>query len=422
MQSKSKITILTIGSTGDFNPAFTLACGLKEVGFQMRIATNKNFEEVVVQRGIEFAPIVGNFKEILSSEVGYQLLEGKRNVKLIDDELFQQELIDAWKGCQGSDAIIFFPLTTWGYHIAEKLNIPGFLASYLPLSPTGKFPFLQFASSSQNPVKASLNYLSYLLAEILLWQNQRKNINNFRQQTLKLSPLPVLGVRFRKNPPQKLTPLPVLYQFSPEVIPRPADWGKHIYTTGYLFLNEGDNYQAPQPLVDFINNGPQPIFIGFGSMTVRDPDRLTNIILSALKLTSQRAVLSTGWACLGQIDLPSSVFVVDYVPFEWLFPQMRVVVHHGGSGTTAYGLRAGIPSVIIPFFADQPAWGQLLANLGVSPTPISFNELSEERLATAINIAISDKQMQRKAEDLGAKIRSEDGVARAVEVIQHYLD
>jgi UDP:flavonoid glycosyltransferase YjiC (YdhE family) len=422
MPRKRQITILTIGSKGDFNPACALAQGLGKAGFQVRIATNKNFKDLVTARGIDFAPIEGDYKELLSSEVGYQLLEGEANVKLVTDELFQQNLIDAWKACQGSDAIIFFPLVTWGYHIAEKLNVPCFLASYVPVSPTGQFPLLQFANINHNHLKAPLNYFSYLLIEFLMWQGRRKIINQFRQKTLGLSALPFLGARFRSNPPKQLSPLPILYGFSSAVIPRPVDWGVHLHVTGYWFLDETDNYQPPQELANFINSGSTPIFIGFGSMTARDPNRLTNIILEGLRLTKQRAILLSGWAGLGQINLPDSVFVIDYVPFGWLFPRMKAIVHHGGSGTTAFGLRAGVPSVIVPFFADQPAWGQRLANLGVSPPPIPFKELSAEKLAAAIEMAISDEQMHKRAEDLGAKIQSEDGVNQAVDVIRHYLE
>lgn len=422
IQRKLHITILTIGSKGDFNPACALAQGLGQAGFKVRIATNKNFEELVIARGIEFAPIEGDYKELLSSEVGYQLLEGEANVKLVTDELFQQNLIDSWEACQGSDAIIFFPLVTWGYHIAEKLNVPGFLASSIPLSPTGQFPFLQFANINHNHFKAPLNYFSYILIEFLMWQEQRKIINQFRQKTLGLSALPFLGGRFRSNPPKQLSPLPILYGFSSAVIPRPVDWGAHLHVTGYWFLDETDNYQPSQELVNFINSGSTPISIGFGSMTAREPNRLTNIILDGLRLTKQRAILLSGWAGLGQINLPDNVFVVDFVPFGWLFPRMKAIVHHGGSGTTAFGLRAGVPSVIVPFFADQPSWGKRLANLGVSPPPIPFKELSAEKLAAAIEMAISDEQMHKRAKDLGAKIQSEDGVNQAVDIIRHYLE
>ncbi|MBW4602651.1 MAG: glycosyltransferase [Calothrix sp. FI2-JRJ7] len=275
--------------------------------------------------------------------------------------------------------------------------------------------------SERNSFKASLNYLSYFLIEFLSWRDKSKIINDFRTQVLGVPPLPFLGARYRKNPPKQLSPLPVLYSFSSYVIPKPVDWGASQHITGYWFLNEDENYQPPEKLVNFINNGSTPIFIGFGSMTTRDPKDLTNIVLSALEKTKQRAVLLSGWAGLGQTELHDNVHIVDYVPFEWLFPKMKAVVHHGGSGTTAYGLRAGIPNVIVPFFADQPAWGERLAQLGVSPKSIPKKELDADKLAEAINIAISNEQLRDNAGYLGEKIRSENGLIEAVNIIKSYL-
>ena len=169
---KPLITLLAVGSQGDLNPACALACGLQKAGYRVRVATHRNFAQFVAQQGIEFAPIAENFKEILGSEAGYQLLEGK-NVKLVGEELFKEMLQDALQACRGSRAIIFFPLSVWGYHIAEKLGILCFLASYIPLSPTKEYAFLRFGTPTQNPLKAWLNPWSYRLIESLIWQRDR---------------------------------------------------------------------------------------------------------------------------------------------------------------------------------------------------------------------------------------------------------
>jgi len=422
MKKRLLVTIVTVGSRGDLHPACALAQGLQQKGYQPQIATHENFRSFVDNKGMKFARIAGNYQELLRSEAGYQLLEGKGSFNPIGDEIFYQQMLDAWEACQGSDAIIFPVLATWGYNIAEKLNIPGFLFSYMPISPTQEFPFLQFANVNQRFLRGYLNYSSYLLVEFLSWQQRRKLINQFRQEVLQLSPLPYFGGRFRQHPPKHLSPLPVLYQFSPAVLSRPHDWGDNLHITGNWFLDEAEDYQPPQALVDFVAQGSPPIYVGFGSMTVRDPQHLIEIILEALQLTGSRAILLTGWAGLEQANLPDNVLVVEYVPFEWLFPQMRVIVHHGGSGTTALALRAGIPSVIVPFFADQPAWGERLAYLGVSPDPIPFKSLSAKKLAAAIETAINDKSMRNKAEQLGARLRLENGVAQAVQIIQRYLE
>ncbi len=150
-------------------------------------------------------------------------------------------------------------------------------------------------------------------------------------------------------------------------------------------------------------------------MTPRNPERLTQIVLEALNHTNQRGILLSGWAGLGKADLPESVFLCDSVPHDWLFPRMAAVVHHGGTSTTAEGLRAGVPSIVVPFFADQPMWGQRVADLGVGPSPISYKELSVERLAGAFQVAVSDEAMRDRAIALGQRIREEDGVTNAVE-------
>ncbi len=414
------ITILAVGSRGDVQPFCALAVGLQRAGYRVRMATHCNFEEFVSKQGLEFAPIAGNFQELLSSEEGQKLLEGQQT-KLLSDELFQTQLVDAWEGCQGTDVVIFNPLSTWGYHIAEKLAVPCFMAAYLPLSPTSAFAFVKPQKASKNPFAGTLNYASYLRVEFLFWQRYREMINRFRKETLELPPLPFGGARFRRKPPINLSPLPVLYGFSPSVIPKPIDWSDRLHVTGYWFLEQMKDYQPPKELVDFINDGSPPIYIGFGSMTPRNPERLTQIVLEALNRTGQRGILLSGWAGLGKVDLPDSVFLCDSVPHDWLFPRMAAVVHHGGASTTAEGLRAGVPSIVVPFFGDQPLWGQRVADLGVGSSPIPYKELSTERLAAAIQQAVSDEAMRDRAITIGQRIREEDGVTNAVEAFHRHL-
>jgi sterol 3beta-glucosyltransferase len=414
------VAILAVGSRGDVQPYCALALGLQNAGYRVRIATHVNFEQFLSEQGLEFVPIAGNFQELLNSEEGQKLLAGQRN-KLVSDELFQQQLADGWQACQGTDVIIFNPLATWGYHIAEQLAVPCFMASCIPISPTRAFPFLNFAQAPKNSFDGFRNYASYLLVEFLFWQRQRENINRFRKQTLGLPPLSFLGARFRGKHPKNLSPLPVLYGFSSSVIPRPSDWPNWLSVTGYWFLDQAKDYQPPRELLKFIEDGPSPVCIGFGSMTSSNPRSLTEVVIEALQASQQRGVLLSGWAGIGNSEKLGNVFVIDSVPHDWLFPRMAAVVHHGGASTTAAGLRAGVPSVIVPFFADQPVWGQKLADLGVSPPPLPYKELSAQALAAAIQVAVSDEVMRQQATSLGKQIRAEDGVASAVNTFHRYL-
>jgi sterol 3beta-glucosyltransferase len=417
-----QITILTVGSRGDVQPYCALALELKQAGFRVQIATNRNFETFVTQLGLDFAPIAGDYKELLNSEAGQKLLAGQPS-KLISDELLLEQMQDALVACQSTDILIFMMLALWGYHIAEKLRVPSFLAVTVPISPTRSFPFLQFAKVTADPIRGVLNYVSYLLVEFLTSQQGRQVTNRFRQD-IGLPPLPWLGARYRRSPPPHLNPLPILYGFSSILVPKPSDWSEREQITGAWFLDQAQSYTPPQALLEFINAGTPPLCIGFGSMPDHHAGELTQIVLQALERTGQRGILLSGWADLGAALLPSAakrVFSIDAVPHDWLFSQVAAVVHHCGAGTTAAVCRAGIPSIGVPFFADQPAWAQRLANLGVSPEPIPRKELSVERLAAAIQRAVSDSEMCRHAAELGERIRAEDGVAQAVEWIQNQL-
>jgi UDP:flavonoid glycosyltransferase YjiC (YdhE family) len=211
--------------------------------------------------------------------------------------------------------------------------------------------------------------------------------------------------------------MPVLYGFSPSVLPPPPDWSSEVHVTGYWFLDPPEDWTPPSRLVAFLEAGPPPLYIGFGSMGSRDPQKTSQLVLEALAPAKQRAVILSGWGGLETADLPAHAIAVDSVPFSWLFPRCAAVVHHGGAGTTAAGLRAGVPSVVIPFFGDQPFWGRHVAELGVGPAPIPRRKLTAERLARTIEIAVGDAGMRRRAAELGTAIRAEDGVAQAVALV-----
>ena len=234
-----------------------------------------------------------------------------------------------------------------------------------------------------------------------------------RQDVLGLPSAPFFGP-YRSS---ALEGQPVLYGFSPSVIPRPIDWDKDKKITGYWFLEE-DAWQPASNLVDFLNSGPAPIYIGFGSMSNRNPEETAELVIKAARLSEQRAILLSGWGGLHSNDLPDLVFLLNAVPHAWLFPRVAAVVHHGGAGTTAAGLRAGVPSIIIPFFGDQPFWGARVAESGVGPKPIPRKTLTAEKLAQALQAAVTNEAMRQRAATLGSRIRAEDGVASAVDILQ----
>ena len=213
----------------------------------------------------------------------------------------------------------------------------------------------------------------------------------------------------------------MLYGFSPSVVPMPADWGPANHITGYWFLDPAEDWTPPAALLKFLQAGPAPVYIGFGSMSSRKPEETAELVIKALKKTNQRALLFSGWGGLHKEGLPDSLFMIDTTPHAWLFPRMAAVVHHGGAGTTASGLRAGVPSIVVPFFGDQAFWGKRVHDLGVGPAPIPRKKLSVDVLAQAIQESVTNSAMQQRAADLGSKIRAEDGIANAVEIIQNHF-
>jgi sterol 3beta-glucosyltransferase len=238
-------------------------------------------------------------------------------------------------------------------------------------------------------------------------------INRDRQRVLGLPPLPWKYYR-----DIDLRPYPILHGFSRHVIPYPDDYDQNQIFTGYWFLDQDEHWQPSAQLEAFLSADPKPVYIGFGSMVDQEAGELTRLVVEALKISGQRAVLLGGWTDLGGQGLPESILKVEYLPHDWLFPQVSAAIHHGGAGTTAASLRAGTPTVIVPFFGDQPFWGWRVEKLGAGPKPIPRLKLTAEKLANAITRAVTDPKISRRAADLGEKIRAEDGVANAVQAVE----
>ncbi len=417
------ITILALGSQGDIVPLATLGKGLQVAGHQVRLATFENFSQLVTTHGLDFWPVQGDSQSIMNANRGLALAEsGQSVIRLWVTVMrsfgalaggYARDLAPLAQ--QQTDVIINqLPGGLYGYDLAQKLGVPMLMAAVMPLTPTGAFPMLGFPALFAR--FSAYNLLSYHLAQQMVWQWFRPTINHWRKQKLGLPGWPIGGYFGRL----KREKIPILNGFSRHVVARPPDWGEHIHLTGYWFP-EDSAWHPPDDLCRFIEAGRPPVFIGFGSMPVRNPERVTALILEALKQSGQRAILQAGWAGIGRNNLPDAVFKIDYAPYAWLFPQMAALVHHGGSGTTALGLRAGAPSLIIPFLFDQFYWGKRILALGVGPKPIPFKKLTAERLAQAISTATTDAQIGHRAAALADKIQQEDGIRKAVETICRYV-
>jgi UDP:flavonoid glycosyltransferase YjiC (YdhE family) len=416
------ITIIALGSQGDVLPCVILGKGLRDAGYQVRVATMENFREMVESRGLELFPFRGDAQAILGGQAGLALAESGLNV--IRGMLETNRSFGALAGeytraltelTHLKTDLIINQIPVFGDDFCEKMGVPFFSAGVIPLIRNTEFPIPLFP---QWKLGRSYNALSYRLAEQLAWQFFRKVINRWRVDELGLQPKPLMGDFNRIY-----ARTPVLAGFSEHVVPRPKAWGENVHVTGYWFP-ENETFQVfenLEGLSHFIDSGSPPIFVGFGSMPIRDPQKTTQIVVDALQRSGRRGILSGGWGGLGEQDLPETILKVGYVPYTWLLPQVAGSIVHGGSGSTASALRAGKPTLVTPFLMDQFFWGSRVYELGVGPRPIPFKKLNAENLAAAVDEMVNDAEMRQNAAELGEKIQAEDGVARAVDVIRKYI-
>ena len=418
-----RLTIVTAGSRGDVQPYVALARGLQRRGHEVTIATHEPFREFVTGWGIGFASVAGDPQALLHGAVGQQWLASGRNpvaflreVRRFAKPIIERSLVDFHAATRDADAIVCSVLGLPAWHVAEARGIPAFAALLQPVTPTGAFPAIGLPPLPRLP--RWLNRATHRVAEQMIWQPLRPAVARWRREVLGRPAAP-LRSSWRA---MRDGALPVLYGFSPRVVPPPSDWGRHVHATGYWFLDRPPGWAPPPALVRFLADGPPPVYIGFGSMTPRDADALTHLALAALERAGARGILLRGWGGLGTGDLPPWAMSVADVPHEWLLPRTAAVVHHGGAGTTGAGLRAGVPSIVTPLFVDQPYWGRRVHELGVGPRPIMRRAMTVENLTHAIRTALTDDRMRERAARLGEVISAEDGVGQAVELIDDGLD
>jgi hypothetical protein len=340
------------------------------------------------------------------------------------------EMLESYvRACSRADIVLYTPLGFFGHTLSVHLGLPRLGCLVQPLfQRTGQFPSPfsrplgdDFGSAVKSPAMGTYNKFTHQLTEQLLWQALRGSIQYACEQVLGYRPYSLSGPFGQMQSDREAS----LLGWSPSVLPRPRGWPPERILTGYWFLPEDSGYdEVPSDLEAFIEQGPPPISIGFGSMNdPRGPgsDSVTQVVLDAVRRSGQRAVLLTGWDGLSPHDPPDGVFAIEEVPHEWLFEKVSVAVHHGGAGTMAASLRAGKPTVTVPFFADQPFWGSRVAQLGAGPEPIPIRKLTAQRLSNAILRAVHDKSMRWRAANIGESIRRENGVREAVSAFNRYV-
>ncbi|KAJ3119125.1 hypothetical protein HDU96_000040 [Phlyctochytrium bullatum] len=421
------IVILIVGSRGDVQPFIALGKELKKYGHRVRLATHGIFRQFVTENGLEFYPLAGDPSELMAYMVKNPgLLPSIESVRAGDigkkRRMIEAILDSTYKACVSADpedpektpfvchAIISNPPAFGHIHCAQRLFVPCHIFFTMPWSPTKAFPHPLVNVNYTKSSRPITNLFSYELVEFMTWEGLGDIINNFRKNSLGLPKIPsMVAPTMLKN-----LEVPHTYTWSEALIPKPADWGPHI--------DLASNYTPPADLVEFLNAGPPPVYIGFGSIVVDDPDGLTQMIFEAVEKAGVRALVSKGWGGLGgeQLKVPSSIYLIGNCPHDWLFQHVSAVVHHGGAGTTAAGLKAGKPTIIVPFFGDQPFWGAMIASIGAGPPPIHNKKLTADRLAAALKHALRPETTEA-AQKAAEQIRSESGVAEGARSFHRHL-
>ncbi len=422
-----RVTVIAIGSRGDVQPYVALGEGLAEAGYEVRIATHEPFEALLKGRGLDFYQVGEDPAELFANErihsmlrSGANALKFMREFRALLEPVTRKLVEDTVAACEGADAVVLSNAGIIpGFHqIADTLGAPYCTCLLQPVMPTREFasPFTP-RLPRWVPGQGLYNLASHkLFLRAFAWFF-RHVIPMLREE----HGLPPMSHREIRRGAREAD-APVLFGFSPSVIPEPEDWPERAHVTGYWFLDARETWEPAERLREFLAAGRPPVYVGFGSMVTRDPEEATAQVVGALQRTGQRGIVLTGSGAFVADGLPDGVLAIESAPHDWLFPRMVAVVHHGGAGTTAAGLRSGVPSLVVPFFADQPHWARTVHDLGVGPRPIPHKRLSANRLAEAIERALSDETIRARAADLGQRIRAEDGVARAVGIIRRHFE
>ena len=424
------ITLLTSGTRGDVTPYIALGLGLRDAGFNVRIAAPAGFAHLVKESNLTFAPFEGNPTDLMIEQGDFtpftigtnpiRSIRATQNFLRKARPLYARMLHTAAEACRGSDVLIHGLPTIWGAHIAEGLRIPAVRAVLQPLAPTRNFP------STLLPFRFSLlgigNWFSHWAVTQALWLSWRSEINYARHADFGLPPAqwldPALQAFFR----QPLT----LNGFSEQIVPRPQDWNEKQVITGYWHTSGVRQLAAEIPeqravrLQKFIDSSSNLIAIGFGSPGTKDMLNILKILEDALNAVNARAVLTIPNKWHGEIR-SKNIFPIEYAPHEWLYRHVQVAAHHGGAGTTSASLHAGIPTITMPLAIDQVFWGERVHKIGVGPKPIPQRALSAEKLANALQESLHNNDMRAKAKTISARLNAENGIQAAVRVMRKLL-
>ncbi len=412
-----RISMLTIGSTGDVRPYTLLGRELNRRGHDVTVAAFEPFRDMVEGAGLHFFPLSGDVMNVMNNLMKPGV-NGTRFLNQVEKSLkniLPTLLDDLMRAGEGADAICCTFFGSMYYSVAEKYKIPCIQTQYFPMDPNSTTPI---SSAPGLHMNKGWNLASYKLGYFLISLLEKRYLTDWR----KVNGLSVRKVSTQPDYELQGNMIPVIYAVSPMVMPRPRDWGEHIHMSGFWWNEDPCTFEPDDKLKEFLSKGDKPIYIGFGSMVSGNMSKTFNTVIRAVKAANLRAIISLGWS--GEkmhIKNDDRIFVADYVPHDWLFPRVSAVVHHGGAGTTASGLRAGKPTLVIPFGGDQPFWGSRVQALGCGPKPVRREDLTVTKLTKALLDLTGHASYRVAAEELGECLRMEHGTQRAADIMEQEI-
>lgn len=408
------ITILTYGSRGDVQPFLPLSLGLMARGHSVKLAAPHRFKDLVEGHGIRFAPLAGDPEELSRklNDAGHNFIRMMGEIMSHAFKIAGNVSRQVEEHCDDADLIVHtFLHAAGGHSLARKKNIPDIHIQIFPMfAPTRDYPSITMSNLGFR----ALNRLTHVIAGKVTWLTSRWGFEYVRRR----SGLPAQKLYWPFDDDPLRPPTPILCAWSPSVLPPSSDRSSNVHVTGYFFFDGNASYQPPAELQTFLDAGNPPVCVSFGSMVNRDAEKIDLIVREALTQTGQRGIILSGWGKLKRSPAKDLLYL-DTVPHDWLLPRCKMIVHHGGAGTTSAGLRAGIPNIVIPFTADQPFWGRRVHAIGAGPMSVLVKDLSVRELTRAIVEAEKDV-LRKRAQAVGRRMGGEDGVGRAVELMESH--
>lgn len=413
-----KLLIIAIGSLGDVAPYTGLGVALRDAGHEVTVATHPMHEAMIAGAGLGFRLVPGDPRDMSNTEEGQHWQrngEGARGLfqflKILQDEvrLFNEGIEKA--ALQGADMLLLSGTSINGYHVAEAMGIPSICVTLVPILPAADFPPpLMFPKSLGRLGNKAASLAMSTAAGLMLGRPTLE-----LRERLGLEPVTLRGVLRR----WKEERWPVCHGVSPAVLPRSREWHAGMDMAGYWWPHRNPDWAPDAELLDFLADGPPPVFVSFGSNLPGDAEQVSTIVTDVLKKAGVRGIVQAGYAGLAATS--DSILSVGNVPYDWLFPRLAGAVHHGGAGTSAAVLRAGIPSVPVPAIIDQAFWAERLRLLGVSPRPLPLKKLSTERLTAGVRAMLEVPAYRAKSQELSSKINREDGAGHVVALVDRVL-